>query len=79
MELYGRFNLYTQDIRNAGTDGFQRYEAGLSGYFFTTALKVQARYAYNNLIGSPTASLPPGGAQLPAQGHTADVQFVLSL
>jgi hypothetical protein len=79
MELYGRFNMYAQDIRNTGTDGLQRYEAGLSGYFFGTALKVQARYAYNNVIGTPLTAAPLDGVLPPPQGHTADVQFVLSL
>jgi hypothetical protein len=79
VEVYGRFNMYAQDIRRTGTDGLQRYEAGLSGYFFGTALKVQARYAYNNVIGAPLAVAPVDGVLPPAQGHTADIQFVLSL
>ncbi len=71
LQAAGRFSLLAADTDVTGADGLRRYELALSHYLLEAALKVQARYGYDQLAGDDP---------LPwTEGHTVDAQFVLSL
>ncbi len=71
LQAAGRFSLLAADTDATGADGLRRYELALSHYLLEGALKLQARYGYDQLVADDP---------LPwTEGHTVDAQFVLSL